>query len=300
MIRLALHHLAVIQGLGKTGSVSATARELGLTQSAISHRMKEAERRIGVLLFVRDGHMITLTPAGRRLLQSADTILGEVSLAERDLERLSSGFQETLKVGAACYAGFDWLSDFLQKMKTTSPTVAVEVIAETAEDPTRLLLENHADLVLAAGRSEKAGIASHFLVPDELVAILAPEQYLAKEPFFDPALLPDLSYVTHHTQPEDGREYDTIFKPMKVMPNRVIRAGRTQAVLELVRHDHGITILPKRAVFQLAKRMGLVIMPVTEVGVSISWYALSKRKSSSNPLIEKAVSDLALSLETLH
>ncbi len=289
MIRLGLHHLAVIQGLGQSGSVSATARLLGLTQSAVSHRMKEAERRTGSLLFSKSGHVIALTQAGRRLLQSAEAILAEMALAERDLDRLSSGFQETLRIGGACYAGFGWFPDLYRQMRESRPHAAVEIVSAVSEDPGDLLVNNVADIVLAAGRVEKAQIHCEVLASDQLVAVLPPDHELSRHSFLDPIRVTDFPYVTHHTLPEDGREYDMIFKPLKVMPSNVICAGRTQAVLELVAAGEGITILPEKAVSVQAGYMGLRLQSVTKKGISVHWHALIRRTCMDNELILKGI-----------
>lgn len=284
MIRLALHHLAVIRSLGSTRSVSATARQLGLTQSAISHRMKEAERRIGAKLFVRDGHVISLNPAGRRLLKSADTILSEVALAERDLERLSSGYSDTVRLGAACYAGFDWFPRLLASMRQKLPTVSVEIISEISEDPSSLISNNVADIVLTAAPVEQSNIMSLPLVDDHLVAVLPEDHPLCQFDYVEPEFFEQSVYVTHHTLPETGREYEKIFQPNGIMPKEVISAGRSQAVLELIEQKQGVTILPTLSVQTQASRMKLALRPVTKAGIPITWYALLKKRENEESM----------------
>ncbi|MCG8492433.1 MAG: LysR family transcriptional regulator [Sneathiellales bacterium] len=279
MIRLALHHLAVIEAIGRTENVSASARELGLTQSAVSHRMKEAERRVGAALFRKDGHRMTLTQSGRRLFQAAERILGEVGQAERDLERLSSGFQETIRIGAACYLTFDWAPKMFRALREILPEIEVEISTAISENPASLLLDNMADMVLAAGRVDIPGIMNIPLSDDELVAVLPENHMAAGKDWFDPLEVVDQPYVTHHTIPESGREYENIFKPHSVIPKEVICAGRTLAVLELVENGFGMTILPKRSVEKQVRERKLVTKSVTRAGVSITWHALTRERS---------------------
>lgn len=278
MIRLALHHLAVIEAIGRTENVSASARELGLTQSAVSHRMKEAERRVGTVLFRKDGHRMTLTQSGRRLFQAAERILGEVGQAERDLDRLSSGFQETVRIGAACYLTFDWAPKMFQELRKVLPEVEVEICTAISENPVSLLQENLADMVLAAGRVDVPGIMNIPLSDDELVAVLPENHQATTKGWFDPAEVAEQPYVTHHTIPESGREYENIFKPHAVIPKEVICAGRTLAVLELVENGFGMTILPKRSVEKQVETRRLVTKPVTEHGTPITWHALTRER----------------------
>lgn len=297
MIRLALHHLAVIKSLGETGSVSATARELGVTQSAISHRMKEAERRVGSSLFFRDGHSISLNPAGRRLLQSADRILSEVALAERDLGRLSSGFNDTIRIGAACYAGFGWYPLLFERMRQNMPKVSLEIVSEISEDPAALLNNNLADIVLAAAPSLQNNIQCLSVIEDQLVAVLPTDHRLARKEYLDPEDFEQESYVTHHTLPETGREYEKVFKPNGIMPKQVISAGRSQAVLEMIHNGLAITVLPKLAVQEQAARMGLPLRPLGEKGVPIQWYALVRSKPGDNSLVDQVLEYVQQSMQ---
>ncbi len=71
--------------LARCGSFTQTARELFLTQSAVSHAIKSLEVELERRLFDRLGRTARLTPAGRRLLEYADRILAEMQHAREDL-----------------------------------------------------------------------------------------------------------------------------------------------------------------------------------------------------------------------
>lgn len=74
--------------LAQCGSFTQTARELFLTQSAVSHAIKSLEVELGCRLFDRLGRKARLTPAGQRLLAYADRILTEMQNARADLTTL--------------------------------------------------------------------------------------------------------------------------------------------------------------------------------------------------------------------
>ena len=70
--------------LARVYSFTQAARELSLTQSAVSHAIKALEKDLGCRLFERMGRKVTITPAGRRLLQHTDVILAEMQHARAD------------------------------------------------------------------------------------------------------------------------------------------------------------------------------------------------------------------------
>jgi LysR family transcriptional regulator, low CO2-responsive transcriptional regulator len=74
--------------LARCGSFTQTARELFLTQSAVSHAIKSLEMELEVRLFDRLGRRARLTPAGQHLLTYADRILSEMQHARTDLKEL--------------------------------------------------------------------------------------------------------------------------------------------------------------------------------------------------------------------
>jgi DNA-binding transcriptional LysR family regulator len=74
--------------LARVCSFTQAARELSLTQSAVSHAIKALERDLGVRLFERLGRKVTITAAGRRLLQHTDVILAEMRSAREGLATL--------------------------------------------------------------------------------------------------------------------------------------------------------------------------------------------------------------------
>ena len=289
MIRLGLRHLTVIRSIGSTGNVSATARELGLTPSAVSHRMRECERRMDTLLFHREGHSISLTPAGRRVEEAANRVLAEIALAERDVGHLGSGFDLVLRFGAACYAGFDWFPSLLQKIESSLENCSAEIVPDVSEDPASLIVDRNADIVLVAGQVERPDVDCPTLVDDELVVVMSPSHPMAVLDWIEPGSIAGEDYVTHHTIPERGREYDNIFRPFRILPKRVISAGRTQAVMSVVESGRAITILPRLAVAAYARRVGLELRPVSEDGIPINWYALTRAGAANAVVVARAV-----------
>lgn len=285
MLRLGLHHLAMIKSLHSTGSVSATAREMGLTQSAISHRMKEAERRVDTQIFHRDSHTIMLTQAGKRLLKSAEIILDEALAAERDLEHLSTGHKMVIRMGIACYAGLHWYPTMLKMLESQMPDCMLEISPNIHENPANLLHDKTADFILLAGTLEQPELKSIPLFGDELVVVLHPNHKLASQLFIEPEMFRDEVYATHHTLPEKGREYETLFKPHGLYPKEVICAGQTEAILELVSAHEAVSIFPKWAIEARAKKLGLALTPIKENGLPIQWYLLAKKISKNEALI---------------
>src|SRR5919202_3239354 len=95
-----LRRLRAFHAVAKNGSFSVAARELGYTQSVISHHIAELEREFGLTLVNRGTRPVTVTDAGERLLQHAEAALGCIAAAEDEMAALVGLTAGTLRVGA--------------------------------------------------------------------------------------------------------------------------------------------------------------------------------------------------------
>src|ERR1700758_5406298 len=83
--------LQLVQAIAEEGTVTGAGATLHLTQSALSHRLKDLEDRLAVSLFLRRPGRMVITSAGERLLASARLILGELQRAQRELSESKNG-----------------------------------------------------------------------------------------------------------------------------------------------------------------------------------------------------------------
>src|SRR2546430_17090793 len=88
-VDLEVRHLQLIAAVADVGSLTRAGDRLHLTQSALSHQLRDIEARLGAPLFLRVGKRLVLTPAGERLLASAPDIPDRPERAEHDIRAMS-------------------------------------------------------------------------------------------------------------------------------------------------------------------------------------------------------------------
>ncbi|MDP6621892.1 MAG: LysR family transcriptional regulator [Alphaproteobacteria bacterium] len=96
---------------------------LGITQSALSHRIREAERRLDTALFKKVGRRLHMTPAGERLHAAALRAVDEVTRAEEEVQALSDKISHLVRLGQGTYSRFHWLPEFLGEFYAQAPDV---------------------------------------------------------------------------------------------------------------------------------------------------------------------------------
>jgi DNA-binding transcriptional LysR family regulator len=103
--------------LARTGSFTQTARDLHLTQSAVSHSIKALEQDVGCRLLDRLGKRVVLTQAGEQLLHHATKILSEMESARESLGHLGKWGRGRLRLGASTTACQHLIPPVLREFK---------------------------------------------------------------------------------------------------------------------------------------------------------------------------------------
>ena len=291
MLRLQLSHYRVVQAVRIHGTVSAAAQALGLTQPALSHQIAEAERRLSTKLFARVGRRLRLTSAGDLLATSADTILMEAGLAESTLMgEAGAAPGEVIRIGTFAYNSYRWLPLFLKQLQHQWPNLYFEFITDTSKVPMRSLLDGDVDIAISAGSLASSRAHVYPLFDDELLAICALDYPTPHCGYMLAADFLDDPFITYSTIYETGFEEELLWRPAGRRPLNYLRAGNTEAVIEMVKAGFGRSILSRWAVQPSLDNRVLLALPVTDQGIPVHWSALV-RKSHQHTELLSAVSE---------
>jgi len=290
-MQLDIRHWEMLTAIAELGTMRAAAGHLGLTQSALSHRLAEAERRLGGALFHRDGRRLRLAAAGQAMVQAASQALPVLARAETDFLCMNEKTAHVVRFGIAAYSCYHWLPHFLGFLGREEPRIQVEVVAAATQQPVRSLLDGTADVVLAPGHLATPGIATVPLFDDELVLVVSKSHPLATKPYAEAEDLRGEVYLTYSRTTQPGFEYERFIRPSGVIPRLVNYVEMTDAIIELIASGFGISILANWAL-QPALATGRVIaLRVGRDGLDLGWSTLLRAADlPSSPA--RAVADL--------
>src|SRR5262245_12737152 len=140
--------LRAFAALVRTGSFTLAAKELFLSQSAISHSIKALESELGCRLLDRMGKRVALTLAGEQLLHHTDKILGEMAQARTALEQLGKWGKSRLRLGASATACQYILPGVLRELKKTFPQCLLSIAPGDTREAEDLLQDGQLDLAV--------------------------------------------------------------------------------------------------------------------------------------------------------
>ncbi|MDV3242041.1 MULTISPECIES: LysR substrate-binding domain-containing protein [Methylocaldum] len=269
---LELRHLQTLLALVETGTLSRAATRIYLSQSAISHQIKQLEEHYGVSLFERKSQPLRLLPAGQRLHTLAETVMKLVGDAERDVARIAQGEAGQLRIAVECHTCFDWLMPAMDQFREHWPEIELDLVSGFHTDPLALLLENRAELVVVSEPQHRSGLAFHPLFSFEIVGLVSRQHPFAPKRFLKPE---DFAAETLISYPVPDDMLDIVrkvLKPVGIEPKRRT-AELTVAILQLVASRRGIAALPNWTVQSYLERDYVLGKPIGKKGLWSALYA---------------------------
>ena len=266
-----LRHMKTLVALRDTGSLVEAAESLFLTQSALSHQLKDLEDRLECRLFIRKTKPPRFTSAGRRLLNLADEVLPMVKGAERDIARLAGGETGRLHICIECHSCFQWLIPCLDRYRTNWPEVELDLIGGLSFAPLPALARGDLDLVITSDPVELPGITYIPLFTYEAMLALGNDHSLAMRTMILPDDLEKEVLITYPVEHDRLDIFTRFLDPLDVEPGAVRTAELTPMIVQLVASGRGVTCLPNWA---LTEYLDQGIVMAKKLGESGLWCTL--------------------------
>jgi LysR family transcriptional regulator for metE and metH len=280
---LEIRHLQLVSAVAALGSLTAAAERLHLTQSALSHQLRDIEERLGAALFLRRNRRMTPTAAGQRLLESAGTVLDELERTEAAVKSIAGDRQGLLRVATECYTCYHWLPALLHDFNRRCPGVDVRIEVDATARPLPMLLGGKLDLALMTTAVHDRRLATTPLFRDEMLVVVPAGHRLASQRYVRPADLANETVFMYSSR-EDSYVFCTLLTPAGVQP-RLHQVQLTEAILELVRAGLGVTVLARWVVQPYLQSRSLVGVKLTARGFYRGWAGVVPRSLATVPYV---------------
>jgi LysR family transcriptional regulator, regulator for metE and metH len=289
-MHLEIRHLKLVAAIAETGSVTLAGNRLHLTQSALSHQLRDAEEQLGVALFERRNRRMSLTAAGERLLQSARTVLDELARAEKEIhERNGNGEAKgVLRLSTECYTVYHWLPPRLKLFQHKFPAVDFQLVIEATDSPFEALLEGKLDLAIVCDPIRNRKIRYTPLFEDEVVIIVPPKHPWAGKKFVACSEFAGENLILFRPK-EESTVLNKFLAPAGIAPRKILEVTLTDVIIEMVRGGLGVAPLAKWAVLPQLDSGALVGLSLTEQGFRRTWSAAQLRDARTPAYVEEFI-----------
>ncbi len=276
---LEIRHLKTLVALRETGSVVEAAERLFLTQSALSHQLKELESRLDCELFIRKSRPLRFSAAGKRLLVLADDVIAKVSDAERDVKKLMQGEAGRLFMAIECHSCFNWLMPTIEIYRNQWSGIELDFSGGFTFEPLPALAKGEVDLVITSDPLPIKGVEYVPLFSYEMHIGLANDHPLTTKIFLQPQDLVDQTLITY---PVDRSRLD-VFKQFLntagVEPRSVRTSELTLMMVQLVASGRGLCALPNWVLAEYVDKQLISVRSAGEKGIWPVLYAAVREES---------------------
>ncbi|WED28791.1 LysR substrate-binding domain-containing protein [Vibrio sp. DW001] len=259
-----IKHLRTLSLLRDTGSLIATANMLCLTQSALSHQLKDLEQRLGSPLFLRKTRPVRFTAEGEILVNLADELIPKITSAEYKIANIKEDANGRLHMAIDCHSCFQWLMPAIKEYRTHWPFVKLDFSSGFGFEPLPAVVAGELDLVITSDIQIKNELHYEPLFDFEMRLLVSPQHPLASKERIEPT---DLINETMLIYPVQKQRLDIVkhfLQPEGVEPKNWKQADNTLMLVQMVSAGLGVAALPNWAIHDFALQKLIVSKPLGE------------------------------------
>lgn len=245
--------LKVFCSVAKNLSFTKASQELFVSQPAITKHIQELESLYQVRLFERLGNKITLTPAGKQLLEHSERILEDYKRLEYDMHLLHNEYTGELRLGASTTIAQYVLPPLLAKFIEKFPQVSLSLLNGNSREVETALQEHRIDLGLVEGIHRQSNLKYTSFLQDELVAVVYTKSKLVS---LDEISLEDLQQIPLVLRERGSGTLDVFEKALlehniKLSSLNVkVHLGSTEGIKLFLEHTDCMGIISIRSIAQ--------------------------------------------------
>jgi DNA-binding transcriptional LysR family regulator len=271
------------------GSFRGAAQRLNTTQPAISQRIAQLEREMGVKLLNRDHRAASPTPSGRQLMVYAEKLIGlrsEMMAAVGD----RSAMRGVLRLGVAETIVHTWLSRLIKSVNTAYPNLSLEIEVDITPNLSARLLAQEIELAFVLGPLSVSSVRNRVLCDYPIGFLASPSLGLGNGPL----TVRDLAKFPIITFPRKTQPYEivrSLFNRPDLPPIRLHASASLATVIHMAVEGLGIAVIPTAIVAnELAD--GRLQLLSTDLKISPLTFSASWLQSPDTVAVE-LVADLA-------
>jgi len=237
-------HLRILRQIDDQGSLTAAAKSLHLTQSALSHKINRLEELIGTLIWQKDGRNLKLTQAGKYLLREAKRVLPQLERIDEVLDQYAKGEKGSLNIGMECHPCYQWLLRVVNPFLHQWPDVDVDVTQKFQFGGLAALFNYEIDLLVTPDPVLKEGIVFKPVFPYEQVLVVNEQHPFATQEWIGPEQIIDQTLYTYPVSIERLDIYQQFLLPANCLPKKHKALEATEMMLQMVEANRGVATLP--------------------------------------------------------
>ncbi|MEQ1800676.1 MAG: LysR family transcriptional regulator [Gammaproteobacteria bacterium] len=280
---VSLRQLRVFEATARHLSFTKAARELHLTQPAVSMQVKELEQSCQMRLFERVGRGIRLTEAGAELARCAGTIAEQVELTREHLDALRGLRTGLLKLGAVSTAKY-FAPSLLSAFRREYPGVSIRFSVGNRQEMISQLADNQVDLMIMGRPPRELQTVAEPFARHPLVIVAPPGHPLARRRKIALKELAGESFLIREDGSGTRAVMERLFRDRRVGYQASMEMSSNETIKQAVMAGMGISLLSSHTVGLERKAGRLVVLDVVGLPIVRDWYVIHLTAKRLSPI----------------
>jgi DNA-binding transcriptional LysR family regulator len=279
-MNITFRQLRLFLALAETGSVSAAARMVHVTQPTASMGLKEITDTVGVPLYEVVARKVHLTQMGLELVKTARAISGEWETFEQQVHGIKGLTRGKLKVAVVSTAKY-FIPRILGTFCEKYPEIEISLEVLNRDGVVKRLEENLDDLYIMSQPPLNIEINDEVFMANPLMLIAPKNHSLANKRTIDLASLKNEKFIFREKGSGTRMTTDACFKKLKFKPEVRLELGSNEAIKQAVIGGLGLAVLSK---YSLADQDDIAILKCKEFPIESSWHIVSPKGKRLSPI----------------
>lgn len=282
-----IKHMRAAIAVAEELSFSRAAKRLHISQPAVTKYISELEEMLGVALFIRDHHVVTLTEAGRAYVAEARIAVLHADRAVQVARAAGQDAEMILNVGRSPYADPFYTATLLAMRLPLFPRLRLNLSSGFSCDLARDVLTGELDAAVVIEPPDSGQLTGVKIDESPLYVVFSREDQLADFQSVNLAQLASRRWMMFQRSSHPPL-YDLIHKcaqAAKAIPSAIHHFMVPEEIIPMLREPNGVVIAGKTGALRIA-RDGYTMRPLEEVDLIVNTLLISKSDNTSPALSE--------------
>ena len=286
-----LKYFRLIKTIAEEGNIANSSEQLFLTQSALSHQLRQMEDRLGFKVFHRTRNHWQLTQEGEELYKLANRLLQTMEDGFSNIRKIKEGARGSLKVSAECQSFFHGLPAFVQQMAILYPEIAIDLSMGGTHQTISQILSNEIDIAVVTTKPASEQLATVKVFRDEIKVVMHREHILSEVPFLDASHFADLHLLINSFPLESVSVYEHFLRPNRIVPPKISAIPFTEISLQLVNSNMGVMCLPEWTLTPFKLSEELIFKRIGKNGLKRNHYLVMRASQQNLPYFSNFITN---------
>ena len=285
-----LRHLEVFHAIMRTGSVTGAARQLNVTQPAVSAVLKHFESRMKIKLFRRVGGRLQPTPEAEAIFPDVAEIHGRIDAVERFIDDLALGRMGTLTIASSLTITNGVLAGAVARFIETRPEVRVALMSTTAPQVVERVVNREVELGIAYEPVNHPEVDTESLMRHSIACVMREDHALAERDSVDIRDLEPHRLITYSSRGVLRSIIDRALRRGGVTPRSTVEVNLSLTALVLAHHGAGIALVDPY-MLSVIPLQGMIARPLTP-RIELNAVLIRARSAQRSAVMGKFVAHL--------